>query len=94
MAVHIRLQRRGTRNRSFFHLVVSDHKSARDGQFIEKLGYYDPNIEPSAIQIDEERTKYWFSKGAQLSQTAKKLVKIKGLTLTREQTTKPSEKKK
>lgn len=89
MAVHIRLQRRGSVNRAFYHLVAADHRACRDGRFIEKLGYYNPNKEPSEVEVRAERLQHWFERGAVLSNAAKKLVKIKQLTLSR----KPGDKK-
>jgi len=86
MAVHIRLQRKGATHRPFYHLVVTDQRNPRDGRFIEKLGYYDPAGEPSVIELKEDRVQYWYSKGAQLSQTVAKLVKIKKLALERAKT--------
>lgn len=83
MAVHIRLQQKGSPRRSFYHLVATDHRSARDGRFIEKLGYYDPNTEPSTIVVKEDRIQHWYRVGAQLSSTVKKLVKIKDIALDR-----------
>ena len=83
MAVHIRLQRHGSTHRPFYHVVAADHRKPRDGRFIEKLGYYDPNREPSVIELKSDRVQYWFSKGAQLSTAAEKLVKIKEINLER-----------
>jgi small subunit ribosomal protein S16 len=86
MAVHLRLSRHGTRNRPFFHLVAADHRKARDGRFIEKLGIYDPGKEPSLIDIKEERVQFWYGRGAHLSDTVAKLLKIKNVKLERPKT--------
>lgn len=86
MAVHIRLQRKGTLNRSFFHLVAADHRARRDGNFIEKLGYYDPNPKDSTIHINQERLQYWFERGAQLSDAVKSMVKVQNIKLSRKKT--------
>lgn len=86
MAVHIRLQRKGKPHKPFYHVVAADHHKKRDGRFIEKLGYYDPNVEPSTIVLKEDRVQYWFSKGAQLTEAVAKMVKIKKLDLTRAKT--------
>lgn len=83
MAVHIRLQRRGSTHRPFYHMVATDQRNPRDGRFIEKLGYYDPKTEPSTIELKGERIQHWYAKGAQLSTTAAKLVKIKEIPLSR-----------
>ena len=67
MSTRIRLARAGSKNRPFFKIVVSDKKSPRDGKFIEKLGTYNPLLpkdDQNRIIFDEERVKYWLSKGA------------------------------
>lgn len=86
MSVAIRLQRRGRVNSPFYHIVVADSRCARNGKFIEKLGYYDPGANPSTIVMDADRTQYWYGKGAELSQTVKNLTKIQKLDLKRDQT--------
>ncbi len=83
MAVHIRLQRKGTVNRSFYHLVAADHRARRDGNFIEKLGYYDPNPAQSTVHINQDRIQYWYERGAQLSDAVKSLVKVQKIKLSR-----------
>ena len=63
MAVKIRLRRMGTEEGSFFiESVVADSRSPRDGRFIEEIGTYDPNQEPSAIKVNEEAAKKWLNK--------------------------------
>ena len=67
MSTRIRLARAGSKNRPFFKIVVSDKRSPRDGKFIEKLGTYNPLLskeDENRIIFDEERVKYWLSKGA------------------------------
>ena len=67
MSTRIRLARAGSKNRPFFRIVVSDKRSPRDGKFIEKLGTYNPLLpkeDESRVLFDEERIKYWLSKGA------------------------------
>ncbi len=83
MAVHIRLQRKGATHKPFYHVVATDQRNARDGRFIEKLGYYDPNCEPSVIELKSERIQYWYSKGAQVSIPVSKMLKIKDVKLSR-----------
>lgn len=83
MAVHIRLQRRGSTHKPFYHVVVADSRSCRDGKFIEKLGYYDPKAEPSIVEIKADRLAHWYQRGAQLSETCHKLAKIKKIALSR-----------
>jgi small subunit ribosomal protein S16 len=84
MAVHVRLQRHGSTHRPFYHVVATDHRNARNGKFIEKLGYYDPAHEPSTFELKAERIQFWYSKGAQLSTTVAKLAKLKNIDLRRE----------
>lgn len=83
MAVSIRLQRRGSTHKPFYHIVAADSRAPRDGKYIERLGYYDPNQEPSVIELKEERLQHWFQVGAQLSDTTKKLASLKKIELTR-----------
>jgi len=83
MAVHLRLQRHGNTHRPFYHVVATDHRAARDGRFIEKLGIYDPNCEPSMIELKPERIQFWYSRGAQLSSAVAKLVRNKKVNLKR-----------
>tara|TARA_B100001013_G_C24569877_1_gene426121 strand:+ start:628 stop:1065 length:438 start_codon:yes stop_codon:yes gene_type:complete len=67
MSTRIRLSRTGSKNRPFFKIVVADKRNARDGKFIEKLGTYNPLLpknDDNRIEFDEERVKYWLSKGA------------------------------
>jgi small subunit ribosomal protein S16 len=75
--VVIRLARGGAKKRPFFNLVVADSRCARDGRFIERLGFYNPKAPAGqeSLRIDGERLAYWRSKGALLSDTAARLVK-------------------
>jgi small subunit ribosomal protein S16 len=77
--VKIRLRRMGAKKKPFYRIVVADSRTARDGRFIENIGYYDPTIEPPVIKLDNERAEYWLSKGAQPSDTTRGLLKIQGL---------------
>ncbi|MGI6559125.1 MAG: 30S ribosomal protein S16 [Limnochordia bacterium] len=79
MAVRIRLRRMGAKKRPFYRLVVADSRSPRDGRFIESLGYYNPISEPVEIQIDEEKALDWLRKGAQPSDTARRLLEQVGV---------------
>ena len=74
MAVKIRLQRHGKKNFAFFHIVVADSHSPRDGRFIEEIGTYDPMAEGESIKVDLERAKYWISNGAQPTETVRGLL--------------------
>jgi small subunit ribosomal protein S16 len=75
--VVIRLARGGAKKRPFFNLVVADSRRARDGRFIERIGFYNPKAPEGQerFRIEGERLTYWQSKGAQLSDTAARLVK-------------------
>jgi small subunit ribosomal protein S16 len=72
MAVHIRLSRHGTKKSAFYRIVVTDHRSPRDGRHIENIGVFDP---AGKFQIDRERLAHWQSKGAQASHTLDRLLK-------------------
>lgn len=75
--VVIRLARGGAKKRPFFNLVVADSRRARDGRFIERIGFYNPKAPEGqeSFRVEAERLAYWQSKGAQLSDTAARLVK-------------------
>ena len=75
--VVIRLARGGANKRPFFHVVVADSRRAAGGKFIERLGFYDPKAPQGreSLRVDLERVKHWQGKGAQISDTAKRLVK-------------------
>jgi small subunit ribosomal protein S16 len=75
MAVHIRLSRHGTKKAPFYRIVVADHRSRRDGRFIENIGTFNPISEPNALTLDRARLSYWQSKGAQASLTLTGLLK-------------------
>ncbi len=83
MAVTLRLQRHGNTHRPFYHIVATDSRNARNGRFIEKLGYYDPNKDPSIMEVKEDRMQYWYERGAQMSDTVKTIVKKKKIQLDR-----------
>lgn len=79
MAVRIRLTRMGAKKKPFYRLVVADSRAPRDGKFIEILGTYNPLVEPADIQVNEEKALSWLSKGAQPSDTAKKILGVAGI---------------
>ena len=79
MAVKIRLRRIGQKKRPFYRVIVADSRSPRNGRFIEEIGYYDPNRDPSVIKFDEEAAKKWLATGAQPTETVSKLLKIAGI---------------
>ena len=73
--VKIRLQRQGKKKAPFYHIVVADSKSPRDGKIIEKIGSYDPMTKPSTIVLDKEKLEQWIKNGAQPTDTVKALIK-------------------
>ena len=73
--VKIRLRRMGAKKAPFYRVVVADSRFARDGRFIEVLGYYDPTKNPSVVKIDEEKAKQWLANGAQPTDTVRELLK-------------------
>jgi small subunit ribosomal protein S16 len=79
MAVRIRLTRVGARNNPIWRVVATDKRSPRDGRFLEVLGHYNPQTDPSTIELDETRVRSWLQKGAQPSDTVKRLLKAKGI---------------
>ena len=72
--VKIRLQRQGAKKAPFYHIVVADSKSPRDGKIIEKIGTYDPMTSPSTIVLDNEKANTWMKNGAQPTDTVKELI--------------------
>ncbi len=79
MATRIRLQRHGKKGKPFYHLVAADSRAKRDGKFIEKLGTYNPNLNPAVIDIDFDRTLHWVQVGAEMSNTARAILSYKGI---------------
>lgn len=75
--VTIRLTRGGAKKRPFYHVVVTDSRSARDGRYIERLGFFNPMAvsHEETLRLDAERVKYWISKGAQPSDRVAYLIK-------------------
>ena len=82
MSVRVRLTRVGSKKNPIWRVVVADQRSPRDGRFIETIGHYNPQTEPSTIRIDEERLQHWIARGAQPTGTVKQLMKAqaKGLS--------------
>jgi small subunit ribosomal protein S16 len=79
VAVRLRLTRVGGRKDPIWRVVVADQRSPRDGRFIETVGQYNPQTQPSTIKIDEDRVREWLSKGAQPTATVRKLLKTQGI---------------
>src|SRR5437016_10146913 len=82
MAVKLRLTRVGSKKNPIYRVVVADSRSPRDGKFIEIIGRYNPQTDPSTIEFDEDKVKDWISKGAQPSSTVKRLMKAKQIGCT------------
>ena len=79
MATKIRLQRYGKKRFAYYHIVVADSKSKRDGKIIERIGDYNPNDNPATINLDFDRSVYWMQVGAQPSDTARAILSYKGV---------------
>jgi small subunit ribosomal protein S16 len=79
MAVKLRLARVGSKKNPIYRVVAADSRSPRDGKFIEIVGRYNPQTEPSTIELDEEKVKDWLGKGAQPTASVARLLKIKNL---------------
>lgn len=79
MAVRIRLQRLGRKKRPFYRLVAADARAQRDGVFLERLGHYNPITDPADVLIDEEKVLKWLRRGAQPTDTAKRLLSQQGI---------------
>lgn len=81
MAVKIRLQRHGKKNFAFFHIVVADSRSPRDGRYIEQLGSYNPNTNPASISLNFERALAWLNVGAEPSLVCRRILSYEGVLL-------------
>ena len=79
MAAKIRLARVGSKKNPIYRVVVADSRSPRDGRFIEIVGRYNPQTDPSTIVLDEAKIKDWVSKGAQPTDPVKRLMKTQGI---------------
>ena len=80
MAVKIRLTRVGSKKNPIYRVVVADSRSPRDGRFIEIVGRYNPQMEPSLIDLDEAKIKDWISKGAQPTEPVSRLIRAAGIS--------------
>ena len=76
MAVKIRLRRMGQKKNPFYRIIVADSRSPRNGRFIEEIGTYDPNTDPSTFNVDEELAKKWLANGAQPTEVVGKIFKL------------------
>ncbi len=79
MAVKMRLKRMGYKKHPIYRVVVADARSPRDGKFIEEIGSYDPNQDPSVVKFNEESAKKWLANGAQPTDTVARLLKQAGI---------------
>ncbi|MFD2569291.1 30S ribosomal protein S16 [Spirosoma soli] len=79
MAVKIRLARRGRKKMAMYDIVVAESTSPRDGRFIEKIGTYNPNTDPSTVALKSERAVYWLMVGAQPTDTARSVLSHEGV---------------
>jgi small subunit ribosomal protein S16 len=79
MPVKIRLQRHGAKKRPFYFIVVADARAPRDGKFIQKIGTYNPLTVPASINIDTEKALRWLQKGAQPTDTVRRILSFKGV---------------
>ena len=78
MAVKIRLQRHGKKNFAFFHIVVADTRSPRDGRYIEQNGTYNPNSNPASIVLDNDKALAWLNVGAELTLVTRRILSYEG----------------
>jgi len=79
LAVKLRLTRVGSKKNPVYRIVAADSRSPRDGKFLQIVGRYNPQTDPSTIELDEDKVRDWLSKGAQPSATVQRLLKAKGL---------------
>ena len=79
MAVKMRLRRMGQKKAPFYRIIVADSRSPRDGRFIEEIGTFDPNTDPSTYKVDEELAKKWLANGAQPTEVVNKIFKQAGI---------------
>ena len=79
MATKIRLARVGSKKNPIYRVVVADSRSPRDGRFIEIIGRYNPQTDPSTVELDTDKVKAWLDKGAQPTESVQKLIKIAGI---------------
>jgi small subunit ribosomal protein S16 len=80
MAVKLRLTRVGSKKNPIYRVVAADARAPRDGKFIEIVGRYNPQTEPSLIELDEDKVRGWLAKGAQPTEPVAKLLKAKGIS--------------
>jgi small subunit ribosomal protein S16 len=79
MAVKLRLTRVGSKKNPIYRVVAADSRAPRDGKFIEIIGRYNPQTDPSTVELDTDKVKDWLAKGAQPTEPVRKLLKIAGV---------------
>lgn len=79
MAVKIRLTRMGKKRNPIYRIIVADSRSPRDGKFIDEIGTYDPNTDPSTYKVDAEKAKQWLNNGAQPTEVVNKIFNLAGI---------------
>ncbi|HIX55625.1 MAG TPA: 30S ribosomal protein S16 [Candidatus Sphingobacterium stercoripullorum] len=79
MATKIRLQRKGKKGKPFYHIVIADSRAPRDGRFIERIGSYNPNTDPTTVELDFEKALNWVQKGAQPTDTVRIILSQEGV---------------
>src|SRR5919204_6162160 len=79
LAVKLRLTRVGSKKNPVYRIVAADSRSPRDGKFLEIVGRYNPQTDPSTIEVDEEKVRAWLAKGAQPSEAVQRLLKAKNI---------------
>ncbi len=83
--VKIRLARFGSKKHPYYHIVVADSESPRDGRFLEQIGTYDPSKPMSEVRLDARRLEYWLGEGAKATETLKKIIRENKKTLAASQ---------
>lgn len=81
MAVKMRLQRHGRKGYAFYHIVIADSRSPRDGKFIERIGSYNPNTNPATVDLKFDRALYWINVGAQPTDTTRNILSDEGVLM-------------
>jgi len=79
MAIKLRLTRVGSKKNPIYRVVAADARSPRDGRFLEIVGRYNPQTNPSTIELDDEKIRGWLGKGAQPTEAVARLIKVKGI---------------
>ncbi len=81
MPVKIRLQRHGRKGYAFYHIVIADSRSPRDGKFIERIGSYNPNTNPATVDLKFDKALYWLNVGAQPTDTVRNILSTEGVLM-------------